>query len=141
MLPTRESGDHRVLIADCPFWATEDQVTHLAKLLEARGETERGVLPYLAAPSHSGKTACILVGFLNSVASSRKEKLPPRYGVLYPKSCTEKNLVTFFRQRLPNFRRGFTVDHFSIRERCVIFAHVKNSCPWSISSRAGSKTN
>ena len=74
MLPTRESGDHRVLIAGCPFWAKEDLVTHLAKLLEERGETERGVLPYLAAPSHSGKTACILVGFLNSVESTRKEK-------------------------------------------------------------------
>lgn len=48
-----------------PFWATEDEVTKLAKGLWPV-TISRALVNYLAAPSSAGKSACILPAFLAS---------------------------------------------------------------------------
>lgn len=74
MLPLRESDGFTYRIADFPFWAKEEQITQMAILLESGGVDEtRSSLPYLSASTHSGKTASILVGFLNSIESDRSK--------------------------------------------------------------------
>ena len=74
MLPLRESNHKTRLIAECPYWARLQEVTDMAVQLETPGDQERIALPYLADSSHSGKTASILVAFLDSCESKRASK-------------------------------------------------------------------
>lgn len=57
-----------------PFWAKKQSITLLAQDCEInrrKVQSTRKLIRYLAAPTASGKTACLLPAFLDSVESQR----------------------------------------------------------------------
>ena len=69
-LPVRHNsatGEHTPLY-QYPYWGYDDEMDHLARQLEVYPKSRFSV-KYLSAPGSSGKTSCILQGFLRSTAN------------------------------------------------------------------------
>ena len=74
-LPVRRYAETEeyVRLCDLPFWAKKEDIEYMAKRLERRESLARAFVKYAAAPSGSGKTASVLVGFLASAKRGDKD--------------------------------------------------------------------